>query len=216
MLIIFLPMTAAGHMLVVDPGHGGSDTGVALSRSVDEKDVTLNIARHIKKKLSGVNGIDIRLTRLDDRDVSIEDRKKIVEKLNADLFISLHVNAGFGQNAEGYEIYSSSLIVPSAKESNSKEIVENMEQTAYLNDSVRFGQIVQKNIRKIFPRKGRGLRDAPIFILKSLKTPAILMEIGFATNVNDKKLLRDEKMQEDIADVLTKSVQEYFSTGGAS
>ncbi|MBN2538542.1 MAG: N-acetylmuramoyl-L-alanine amidase [Deltaproteobacteria bacterium] len=211
-----LSAAAAGHMVVIDPGHGGSNMGVTLSRSVHEKDVTLAIARLVKKSLSGAKDIDIRLTRLDDKDVSTTDREKIVQRSNADLFISLHVNAGFGQNAEGYEIYSSSFTVPSAKESNSKEIVKNMEQTGYLNDSVRFGQIVQKNIRRVFPRKGRGLRNAPILVLESLTTPAVLLEIGFATNLEDKKLLKDEKIQKDVADALTESIQEYFSTGGAS
>jgi N-acetylmuramoyl-L-alanine amidase len=217
MLMVFpLSAAAAGHMVVIDPGHGGSDMGVTLSRSVHEKDVTLAIARLVKKSLSGAQDIDIRLTRLDEREVSIADRQKTVEKLNAELFISLQINAGFGQNAEGYEIYSSIFTVPSAKESNSKEIVDNMEQTGYLNDSVRFGQIVQKNIGKVFPRKGRGLRNAPILILQSLKTPAVLLEIGFATNLKEKKLLKDEKIQQDVADAITKSIQEYFSTGGAS
>ena len=217
MLLVFpLSADAAGHMVVIDPGHGGSNMGVTLSRSLHEKDVTLAIARLVKKSLSGAKDIDIRLTRLDDKDVSTTDREKIVKRSNADLFISLHVNAGFGQNAEGYEIYSSGLTIPSDKESNSKEIVKNMEQTGYLNDSVRFGQIVQKNIGRVFPRKGRGLRNAPILILQSLKTPAVLLEIGFATNLKDKKLLKDEKIQQDVADAVTKSIQEYFSNGGAS
>ncbi|MBW2648994.1 MAG: N-acetylmuramoyl-L-alanine amidase, partial [Deltaproteobacteria bacterium] len=106
MLLIFpVSAGAAKYVVVIDPGHGGSDMGVTLSRSVHEKDVTLAVARLVKKSLSGVNNIRIRLTRLDDRDVSMANRKKLVERSNADLFISLHVNAGFGQNAEGYEIY---------------------------------------------------------------------------------------------------------------
>ena len=217
MLLIFpLSAAAAGHVVVIDPGHGGSDMGVKLSKSVYEKDVTLAVARLVKKSLSGVNNIRIRLTRLDNRDVSMTNRKKIVKRSNADLFISLHVNAGFGQNAEGYEIYCLGLTVPSAKKSSSEEILKNMEQTRYLNNSVRFAQIVQKNVGRVFPRKGRGLRSAPVLALQSLTTPAVLLEVGFATSRKDRKKLKDEKIQKDVADALTKSIKEYFSTGGAS
>ena len=217
MLLVFpLSAAAAGHVVVIDPGHGAGNMGVTLSRSVHEKDVTLAVARLVKKSLSGVSNIRIRLTRLDDRDVSMANRKKIVERSNADLFISLHVNAGFGQNAEGYEIYYLGSTVPSAKKSNSGEILKDMEQTRRLNNSVRFAQMVQKNVGRVFPRKGRGLRNAPVLVLQSLTAPAVLLEAGFATNLEDKKKLKDEKIQKDIADALTKSIKEYFSTGGAS
>ncbi|MBW2545170.1 MAG: N-acetylmuramoyl-L-alanine amidase [Deltaproteobacteria bacterium] len=217
MLLVFpLSAAASGHVVVIDPGHGAANKGVTLSRNVHEKDVTLAVARLVKKSLSGVNNIRIRLTRLDDRDVSMANRKKIVERSNADLFISLHVNAGFGQNAEGYEIYYLGSTVPSAKKSNSGEILKDMEQTRRLNNSVRFAQIVQKNVGRVFPRKGRGLRNAPVLVLQSLTAPAVLLEAGFATNLKDRKKLKDEKIQKDIADALTKSIKEYFSTGGAS
>ena len=211
MLLIFpLSATAAGHLVVIDPGHGGSNMGVKLSRSVYEKDVTLAIARLVKKSLSGVNDIRIRLTRLDDRDVSTPNRKKISERLNADLFISLHVNAGFGQNAEGYEIYYYGLTVPSTQKSNSGKILEDMGQTRCLNNSVRFAQIVQKNVGRVFPRKGRGLMNAPVLALRSLTAPAVLLEMGFATNLKNRKELKDEKVQKAVADALTKSIKEYF------
>ena len=103
MLLIFpVSAAAAKHMLVIDTGHGGSDTVVKLSKSVYEKDVTLAIAKLVRENLSGANDIDVRLTRLDDRDVSPANRKKIAGKSDADLFISLHVNAGFGLKAKGY------------------------------------------------------------------------------------------------------------------
>lgn len=217
MLLIFpVSAAAAKHVMVIDPGHGGSDTGVKLSKSVYEKDVTLAIAKLVRENLSGANDIDVRLTRLDDRDVSPANRKKIAGKSDADLFISLHVNAGFGLKAKGYEIYYPIADIPSAKKSSSGEILKDMTQTRRLNNCVRFAQIVQKNMGKVFPREGRGLINAPVLVLQSLTAPAVLLEMGFATNLENKKKLRDKKIQQAVADALTKSIKKYFSTDGTS
>lgn len=213
-LVFPLSQAAAGHLLVIDPAHGGKDAGVQLSRTVHEKDVTLAIAVLVEKDLSQADGIQVRLTRSDDRDLSLPQRKKILDGSDADLFISLHVNAGFGQKAEGYEIYYLGAAIPSAQKDDSGEILKDMEQTIRLNNSVLFAQIVQRNMEGVFPRKGRGLRDAPVQILQSLATPAILLEVGFSTELEDRKRLKDTTVQEAIAGALTRSIREYFLTGG--
>jgi len=211
-----LSASAAEHVLVIDPAHGGEDTGVNLSRGVHEKDVTLAIASLMKKNLSDTADIQVRLTRPEDRDVSATQRKKIIGGADVDLVISLHVNAGFGQNAAGYEVYYLGATIPSARKDDSREILKDMEQTRRLNSSVLFAQIVQKNMERVFPRKGRGLRNAPVYLLRSLITPAILLEMGFSTDIEDRRKLRDKKVQESVANALTRSVTEYFSTGGTS
>jgi len=217
MLLIFpVSAAAAKHVVVIDPGHGGSDMGVTLSRSVHEKDVTLTIARLVRENLSRVYDIKARLTRLDDRDVSTTNRRKLVERSKADLFISLHVNAGFGMNAKGYEIYYPVSDVPSAKKGSSGEILKDMTQTNRLNSCVRFAQIVQKNMGRVLPREGRGLINEPVLVLQPMAAPSILLEMGFATNPENKKKLKDKKFQKAVADALTKSINEYFSTGGVS
>ena len=91
-----------------------------------------------------------------------------------------------------------------------------MTQTRRLNNCVRFAQIVQKNMGKVFPREGRGLINAPVLVLQSLTAPAVLLEMGFATNLENKKKLRDKKIQQAVADALTKSIKKYFSTDGTS
>ncbi|MCD6485792.1 MAG: N-acetylmuramoyl-L-alanine amidase [Syntrophobacterales bacterium] len=217
MLLVFpLSAAAANHVVVIDPGHGGSDMGVKLSKSVYEKDVTLAIAKLVRENLSGADGIEVRLTRLDDKNASPANRRKIARKSDVDLFISLHVNAGFGVKAKGYEIYYPAASVPSIKKSSSGEILKDMKQTRRLNSCVRFAQIVQKDMGKVFPREGRGLINAPVLVLQSITAPAILLEMGFATNIESKKKLRDEKIQKAVADALSKSIKKYFSTNGAS
>lgn len=215
-LLIFLvfPLSSAmaesRHLVVVDPAHGGRDKGVKLSKKFHEKDITLAIAELLKEDLERSKNIRVLLTRSADKDVSISDRGKIVKRPDTDLFISLHVNAGFGRNSSGFEVYYTGFKSPPTGKSASKEILKDMVATKYLNESIRFARIVQKNMEKIFRRKDRGLRSAPILVLEGLTIPAIVLEIGFATNIKDRKILMDKDTQESVAKALAKSIREFF------
>jgi len=215
---LIFPMTGAlaksRHLVVVDPAHGGLDKGVRLSKKVSEKDVTLIIARLLKKDLESSKNIKVLLTRSADGDVSDTDRAGIARKAGTDLFVSLHINAGFGRKSSGFEVYFPGF--DSAIDKNrSNEILKDMVTTKYLNESVKIAQIIQKNMGKIFPRKDRGLRSAPVLVLEGLTVPAVVLEIGFATNTEDKKKLLDQTTQKSIARALAKSIEEFFKYTGA-
>lgn len=197
--------------IVIDPAHGGSDEGVKLTRSVFEKDVTLAIAKLIKKNLDKTKNIKVKLTRSGDADVSEKERKKMVDTTKTDLFVSLHVNAGFGIESTGYEIYYSASGKSLSAGRDSNEIVEDMIESRYINDSILFAQLAQRNIEKIFPREGRGIRSASVLILEGLSVPAVVIEMGFATNVKNRKKITDKKEQEKIAAGLSKSIRDFFS-----
>jgi N-acetylmuramoyl-L-alanine amidase len=219
-VLLFLTFTTAlafatkdRYEVVIDPAHGGSDSGVVLTRSVNEKEVTLAIAKMIKKNLDKTENIRVILTRSTDTDVSIRDRKQMVDKAKTDLFVSIHINAGFGNQSVGYEIYySSSKRGAQSGEAGSKEIVDDMIESRYINDSILFAQLVQRNIEKVFPREGRGIRSAPVFVLDGLSVPAIEVELGFATHIKSRKKLDDEEIQKSIADGLSRSIKEFFSS----
>lgn len=201
--------------ILIDPAHGGADKGVALSKSVYEKAVTLAIAKEIKSYFSKTKTIKIYLTRSTDKDLSISERKQMATRLHANLLVSLNINAGFGKEASGYEVYFPGFGKTVSSKGNSKEkIVSDMVRNEYLNNSVRFAHIVMKNIEKIFPRKNRGLRTAPIFILEGLTIPAVVIELGFATNIQDRKKLMNKKVQKSIAAAVGKSIKEYLTTPG--
>ena len=203
------------YVIVINAAHGGTDKGVKLSRNLYEKDVTLAIAKGLRGDLNKVRNLKVYLTRSTDKNVSTPERVRAVTKLKADLFISLNINAGFGKSSSGYEVYYLGFEKTPSKRDGSSEIVNDMVRSRYLNESVRFAQIVMKNIDKVFPRQGRGLRNAPIPILDGLIIPAVVIELGFATNVKDRKKLMNEKTQSLIAKALSRSVKEYFSTLGA-
>ncbi len=221
-VVFFLTLTctSAGALqdryeVVIDPAHGGSDSGVKLSRSVSEKEVTLAIAKMIQQNLDKTENIRVKLTRSEDTDISIIERKKVVDKAKTALFVSIHINAGFGNRSTGYEIYySSSRRGVSSGEGGSKEIVEDMIESRYINESILFAQLAQRNIERIFPREGRGIRSAPVFVLDGLSVPAVEIELGFATSIKGKKRLVDEDVQKSIADGLSRSIKEFFSSSG--
>ncbi len=209
---------AAVHVVLIDPAHGGEDSGVKISRSLYEKDIALSIAKLVEKNLSAAVDVpvEVHLTRSDDKTLSFEERKKIFESASADIFISIHINAGFAQKAEGYEIYYLGGETPSDQEEGSAEIIKDMEQTRRINNSVLLAQTVQREMGAVFLRQGRGLRSAPVQILQPLEIPAILLEIGFSTSVDDRKKIKDEEIQKAVADALVMSIKKYISIGGAS
>ncbi|HPL62758.1 MAG TPA: N-acetylmuramoyl-L-alanine amidase [Syntrophales bacterium] len=212
LLIILIVFTASGvfarsYQVAIDPGHGGSDKGVRLSGDTFEESVTLAVGSLIKKDLDKSGSITARLVRPGDTSASTAQRFKSAAK--ADLYIGLHVNAGFSRNSSGYEIYFPGFKTPPGKENSSGEIVKDMVRTRHLNESVRFSRLLQKNLERVFPRKGRGLRDAPIPV-QGLSIPAVVIEMGFATNPKDRKALADAKIQGEIAEAIAESAREFF------
>ncbi|MGD0021879.1 MAG: N-acetylmuramoyl-L-alanine amidase [Smithellaceae bacterium] len=206
-----LPVLAAGekHVIVIDPSHGGQDTGVKIKDKVDEKDITLIIALALQKELAQENNLQIILTRDSDRELGLEDRKKIVEKIKPNFFLSIHVNSGFGKTASGFELY-----YPGFKDITERKTAVNVSarqaKNKCLNDAVKMSHLIQKNLDAVFPRKGRGLREAETPIIEGLSVPALVVEIGFATNSEDKKKLLSPDTQVEIAQALVRSIKSFF------
>jgi N-acetylmuramoyl-L-alanine amidase len=201
---------AAQYLVVIDPGHGGSDKGVQLTNTIYEKDVTLIIAKQVKKEIGRSKDIAVRLTRTGDTTRSVKDRIRTAGDAHADLYISLHVNAGFGRNSSGYEIHFPGFMKGGTKNDGSSEIVDDMVRNRFLNQSVRFAQIAMKYIEPVFPRQGRGLRDGPIPGFDTLDLPAVVIELGFGTNVENRKKLIKSSTQQDLAAALEKTIVDYF------
>jgi N-acetylmuramoyl-L-alanine amidase len=198
-------------LVIIDAAHGGADGGVIVTDKVREKDVVLAMSQMLHKELAKMPGIQVQMTRTSDKMLSTAERRQMIEAAPADaLFISLHVNAGFGKNATGYEIYFPGFKTTPEEKGGSKTIVKDMARNKSLNDSVRFAQVIQRNMENIFPRKGRGLRDASMPVLNDLPMTAVVLEIGFATHADDRKKIMDVKTQQAIAQALTRSVRDFF------
>ena len=209
--ILIVQATQAKRLVIIDAAHGGADAGVMVTDKIQEKEVTLILAQGLQKELAKSPDIQTQLTRTSDKTISNAERVKMVKAASGEvLFISLHVNAGFGNKATGYEIFFPGFKTPATDQNESKAILKDMEQNKYLNDSVRLAQMIQRNMENVFPRKGRGLRDAPIPILGDLSIPAVVLEVGFATNTDDRKKILNEKTQQAIAQALAKGIRDYF------
>lgn len=198
------------HIVLIDPAHGGGDTGVVADR-LREKDLTMNLALLIRQEALKTGNIEVRLTRNADTALSISDRAKAAGALQADCLLSLHVNAGFGKKASGYELYFPGFLANAAGGGETAAILKDMAKTKHLNDSVNLAQQIQTALEKVFPRRGRGLREAPNALLEAVTVPGLVVEIGFATQAEDRKQLTDTETQRAIARALMKGLQDYFS-----
>lgn len=197
------------HTIVVDPAHGGQDNGVKITDKISEKDITLAIALALQKEMAPDSNIQIVLMRDSDKTMSIDDRRKEISRIKPDLFLSIHINAGFGRNASGFELYYPGFKEADTQKKQSKSGTKDI-GNKYLNDSVRFAQIIQKNLDSLFPRKGRGLREADSPVVEGLPIPAVIVELGFASNPEERKKLLSTNTQSDLARVLAKSVKSFF------
>jgi len=193
--------------VVIDPGHGGSDTGVKFGDKIHEKDVNLRIALALQRELQQAGYSRIVLTRSGDRDVSLKERSQIIRSSEPLLVIGLHVNAGFGNKARGYEVYFPGFKAAKEGRNDSSAIISDMTKNKHLNDSVRLAQHIQKHLGEIFPKENRGLRDAPLPLTAGVNVPAVIIEIGFLTNKENRQKLADEKGQQEIARAIARGVK---------
>ncbi len=196
-------------MVVIDPAHGGDDAGVVGIDGVQEKKLTLAIALAIKKELAAEHNIDVILTRDSDQTISLDERKKKITGLKPAFVLSLHVNAGFSKTASGFELYYPGFKDVDQTKKGKKDNVANPDNK-HLNETVKLARLVQKNLDTLFPRKGRGLREASAPLVEGLSVPVLIVELGFATNPDEKKKLSSVKTQSDIAKALAKSIRENF------
>ena len=196
-------------VVLIDPGHGGSDAGVMIGEKASEKDVTLAIALLMKKALSG-GGIEVLLTRTTDASLSTADRVKAAATAKPDVFLSLHVNAGFDKKSRGFEVWFPGFQAAGGNGGDSKAILKDMAKNKYLNESVRLARAIEKNLSTVFPKANRGLREAPVPVLEGLTVPAVVVEIGFATHPEDRKRLLEDGTRQAVAAALAKSILEVL------
>jgi len=221
------------NVVVIDPGHGGSETGTVSPTGIMEKDVTLSIARLLKHLLEGRLGLQVWLTREDDRAVDLDTRTAIANNLHADLFISIHANAAMRGRATGAETYylSTDWLDEETRKrlsasepgafaprgpSNSQDplalILWDMAQIAYLEESSRLAQTIQQTLNQELGLPDRGVKQAPFRVLMGAQMPAVLVEVGFLDNPEEARRLADGKYQTRLAEALYRSIERYLLT----
>jgi N-acetylmuramoyl-L-alanine amidase len=215
-------------IIVIDPGHGGTETGAKGSGGTLEKDVTIAIARKLKAMVesSGTRAI---LTRDGDQVVPLDDRTSRANNNKADLFISIHANSTIRGKAHGAETYFLSTQATddearniAAVENNAigletapavredlKLILWDMAQTEYLKESSELAEMIQQELNKELSISSRGIKQAPFRVLTGATMPAVLVEVGFINNPEEEKLMAKDDYQARIAQAIFRSIQRF-------
>ena len=214
--------------VIVDPGHGGHDTGTIGADGTKEKDVALAIAKKLRTVLTE-QGLEVVLTRETDRFVRLEERTRLANVGRGDLFISVHCNSLPQRHIRGIETYTLNLasdryaIRLAARENATSEkgmsdlqfLLADLATRANTEESARLATQVQSGLVSALRSKDAKIRDlgtkeALFYVLLGTKMPAILVETGFLSNPEEEKRLGSPGYQEDVARAIASGVEGFL------
>lgn len=179
------------YKVVIDAGHGGSDVG-ATRNGIYEKNITLSIAKMVEKNLQAKK-VKTTMTLDKDKTVSLQERCDISNEVSPDLFVSIHVNSSVNNAIYGVETHW------------------------WKQDSVEYAQTVHSSLAKNFGKWGtrdRGLFKSQFYVINHTEAPAILVEIGFISNANEREAIITQKRQTEIAKAITEGIMNYLKNRG--
>ncbi len=224
------PVISKIRRIVVDPGHGGHDPGAVGQSGLQEKDVVLSIGLKLREKLKEELGLDVVMTRSTDIFIPLEERTAVANKVNADLFISIHANAAPNRAASGIETYYLNLAKTekvaqlAAKENGTtlekvsvlQAILFDLMANYKLNDSAHLAEEVQKALykatrSKYTGTKNLGVKQGPFYVLVGATMPSILTEVAFISNSTEEAHLKDSAFHDLAATGILEGVRGYIS-----
>jgi N-acetylmuramoyl-L-alanine amidase len=216
--------------IVIDPGHGGHDTGTIGPNGLLEKDVALDVARRLGRMLETRLGAEVIYTRKDDTFIPLETRTAIANRERADLFISIHANSSHDADARGVETYylnftsSPEALEVAARENAVSEksihelqdLVKKITLKDKIDESREFAGDVQQSLYGGLSLnnagiRNRGIKKAPFIVLIGANMPSILAEISFVSNPTDARKMETSEHRQRIADSLYRGVSRYVS-----
>ena len=211
--------------ICIDPGHGGRDFGKESAGGRREKDVNLAIARVVRDRILQDLGVEVVMTRDDDRTLGLEERAEIANTAGADLFISIHCNSWFNDLTGGFESYFLSparseseralaryenqggAAAPAQAPGDVEFILWDLVQNEYIAESSAFAEYIQKEMTERLGIKSRGVKQANFVVLQGVKMPAVLIETAFLSNPAEEEMLIDPEFQGRIAEGLIQSIR---------
>jgi N-acetylmuramoyl-L-alanine amidase len=216
--------------IVIDPGHGGHDTGTIGPNGLEEKDLVLDVGRRLGKLLQTRLGADVIYTRKDDTFIPLETRTSIANQEQADLFVSIHANSSRDPDARGVETYylnftsSAEALDVAARENAAsdksvyelQDLVKKIALKEKIEESREFASNVQRALHSGLAAKSPGIRDrgvkkAPFIVLIGANMPSILAEISFVSNPGDERRLQASDYRQRIAESLYRGISKYVS-----
>ena len=241
LLLMAVLASAKDFTVVIDAGHGGKDPGaLSANGKVREKDITLKVAlmvgEAIEKKYPEVK---VLYTRKTDVFVGLNDRARMANKADANLFISIHVNAAQNRSAKGAETYTLGIEearternLEIAKRENGVILLEDNHEKTYANfnpnspesyiifeymqsefvkESIHIAQYVQENFANDANRLDRGVRQAGFLVLNATSMPSILVELGYISNAEEAKYLASVTAQQHLSTCISKAFDKYYA-----
>ncbi len=236
---------ASRRLVVIDAGHGGVDPGARGPRGTLEKHVTLAVARMLAEELRRDPTLEVRMTRDRDTLIALTDRSRLANRWrNAGgegrpaLFMSIHANAHPRTTARGFETF----FLSEAKTEDARRVAEmenaaqqyeqpsnapldplsfikhDLRQNLYLHESSDWAEMIQRRLATSHPGPNRGVKQAGFVVLNGAFMPAVLVELGFITNVEEERMLSDPSAQRRMARELAAAVSDFFNrrNGGAA
>ena len=216
--------------IVIDPGHGGHDTGTIGPNGLLEKDLVLDVSRRLGKLLEARLGADVVFTRRDDTFIPLETRTSIANQEQADLFVSVHANSSHDPDARGVETYylnftsSPEALEVAARENAAsdkdihelQDLVKKIALREKIDESREFASDVQESLHSGLATKSAGIHDrgvkkAPFVVLIGANMPSILAEISFISNPGDEKRLKGPEYRQRIAESLYRGISRYVN-----
>ena len=217
--------------IILDPGHGGHDTGTIGTNGLQEKDLVLDVAKRLAQIITERLGSEVFLTRTDDTFVPLESRTAMANEKQADLFLSIHANASRSRSARGIETYYLNFTTdPEALEVAAREnavsqetisqlqgLVQKIALAEKVDESKEFAVRVQAALSQGIADGNqrsldRGVKKAPFVVLIGANMPSVLTEFSFLSNPQDEKLLRTSEHRQKVAEALYVGIEGYVQT----
>jgi len=225
-------------VVVLDPGHGGEDPGAIGPRGTYEKTVVLQIAQRLRERINNtrVNGLPMRtvMTRDGDFFVPLHERVRKAQRVNADLFISIHADAFYSPRPQGASIFALSTkgatsaaarwmakkenasddiggINVKTQDNNVKRALIDMSTTAQIKDSLKVGSAMLGEVGRVGKLHKSRVEQANFAVLRAPDIPSVLVETAFISNPDEERRLRSPEHQNKLADALLRGVVRYFT-----
>jgi N-acetylmuramoyl-L-alanine amidase len=228
------PKVARLATIVIDAGHGGEDPGAVGRHGTREKNVTLAIARHLKRLVDGEPNMRALLTRDGDYFLELRERVRKARAVNADLMVSIHADSFVRSNARGSSVYALSdrratseaarLLAQSEnasdliggasnvpKDDYVRGTIIDLWQTGTIDYSLRLGDLVLKRLGQVNPLHRARVEQASFAVLTAPNVPSILVETAFISNPQEEKRLADESYQDRLARALLEGIRDYIA-----
>jgi len=217
--------------IVIDPGHGGHDTGTMGPEGLREKDLVLDVSKRLGALIEERMNSEVIYTRSDDTFIPLEQRTEIANQAKADLFLSIHANSSPIPSAAGVETYylnfttSKAALDLAARENAGsqksifelQDLLEKIALRDKVDESREFANRIQSalysfSVKNDVHSRDRGVRKAPFVVLIGASMPSVLAEIGFISNAHDESIMKKAEYRQRLAESLYKGVASYAAT----